>query len=40
VTGPLGSLPSFLAALPVADLAVEEARLEDVLVKYYRDGVA
>ena len=38
VTGPLGSLPSFLAALPVADLAVEEARLEDVLVKYYRDG--
>jgi len=39
VTGPLGSLPSFLAAVPVADLAVEEARLEDVLVKYYRDGV-
>jgi ABC-2 type transport system ATP-binding protein len=38
VTGKLGSLPSFLAALPVADLAVEEARLEDVLVKYYRDG--
>ena len=37
VTGQLGSLPSFLAALPVADLAVEEARLEDVLVKYYRD---
>jgi ABC-2 type transport system ATP-binding protein len=40
VTGPLGSLPSFLAALPVADLAVEETRLEDVLVKYYRDGGA
>jgi beta-exotoxin I transport system ATP-binding protein len=38
VTGPLGSLPAFLASLPVADLAVEEARLEDVLVKYYRDG--
>jgi ABC-2 type transport system ATP-binding protein len=38
VTGQLGSLPSFLASLPVADLAVEEARLEDVLVKYYRDG--
>jgi ABC-2 type transport system ATP-binding protein len=38
VTGHLGSLPSFLVALPVADLAVEEARLEDVLVKYYRDG--
>jgi ABC-2 type transport system ATP-binding protein len=38
VTGQLGSLPSFLAGLPVADLAVEEPRLEDVLVKYYRDG--
>jgi ABC-2 type transport system ATP-binding protein len=38
VTGQLGALPSFLAAFPVADLAVEEARLEDVLVKYYRDG--
>src|SRR5215469_6980633 len=33
-TGPLGALPSFLATLPVADLAIEEARLEDVLVKY------
>ncbi len=40
VTGQLGSLPAFLAALPVADLAVEEARLEDVLVRYYRDGAA
>jgi ABC-2 type transport system ATP-binding protein len=38
VTGQLGSLPSFLVAYPVTDLAVEEARLEDVLVKYYRDG--
>ena len=38
VTGQLGSLLSYLAALPVADLAVEEARLEHVLVKYYRDG--
>jgi len=38
VTGPLGSLPSFLAALPVADLSVEEARLEDVLAGYYREG--
>ena len=38
VTGQLGSLPSVLVALPVADLAVEEARLEDVLVKYYREG--
>ena len=38
VTGQLGALPLFLSTLPVADLAVEEARLEDVLVKYYRDG--
>lgn len=38
VTGSLGALPSFLATLPVADLAVEEGRLEDVLVKYYRGG--
>ena len=38
VTGQLGSLPSFLVSLPVADLAVEEVRLEDVLVKYYREG--
>jgi len=38
VTGPLGSLPSFLKTLPVADLAVEEAKLEDVLVKYYQNG--
>jgi ABC-2 type transport system ATP-binding protein len=38
VTGPLGALPGFLATLPVADLAIEEARLEDVLVKYYREG--
>ncbi len=39
VTGQLGALPSLLATFPVADLAVEEARLEDVLVSYYRDGV-
>jgi len=38
VTGPLGSLPSFLAPFPVADLNVEEAALEDVLVRFYRDG--
>jgi ABC-2 type transport system ATP-binding protein len=38
VTGQLGSLPSILVAFPVADLAVEELRLEDVLVKYYREG--
>ena len=38
VTGQLATLLAFLAALPVADLAVEEPRLEDVLVKYYRDN--
>ncbi len=38
MTGQLGSLPSFLVAFPVADLTVEEAGLEDVLVRYYRDG--
>ncbi len=38
VTGQLGSLPSFLVSFPVADLAVEEAGLEDVLVRFYRGG--
>jgi ABC-2 type transport system ATP-binding protein len=37
VTGPLGSLPALLTAFPVADLSVEELRLEDALVRYYRD---
>jgi ABC-2 type transport system ATP-binding protein len=38
VTGQLGTLLPFLAAFAVADLAVEETKLEDVLVKFYRDG--
>jgi ABC-2 type transport system ATP-binding protein len=38
VTGPLGPLLAALAGLPVADLEVREARLEDVVLKYYRDG--
>ena len=38
VTGPLGHLPSFLVSFPVSDFTVEEAGLEDVLVRYYRDG--
>jgi ABC-2 type transport system ATP-binding protein len=37
VTGQLGSLPSFLVTYPVADLTMEEAGLEDVLVRFYRD---
>ena len=38
VEGLLGPLLNTLAALPVKDLEVEEPRLEDVLIKYYREG--
>jgi ABC-2 type transport system ATP-binding protein len=38
VTGPLGPLLTALAGLPVEDMEVREARLEDVVLKYYRDG--
>lgn len=37
VEGFLGPLLTSLAALPVKDLEVEEAKLEDVVMKYYRD---
>jgi ABC-2 type transport system ATP-binding protein len=37
VTGPLGPLLARLEGLPVKDLEVEEARLEDVVLKYYRE---
>jgi ABC-2 type transport system ATP-binding protein len=37
VTGPLGPLLALLAGLPVQDMELEEARLEDVLLKYYRE---
>jgi len=37
VEGPLGALLSLLATLPVKDIEVEEPRLEDVLIKYYRE---
>src|SRR5262249_55624355 len=40
VTGPLGPLLAALAGLPVADLELREARLEDVVLKYYREGTA
>ena len=40
VAGPLGPLLRVLAALPVQDMEVEEARLEDVLIHYYREGSA
>lgn len=39
VTGPLGPLLAALAGLPVEDLQVREGRLEDVLPKYYREGM-
>jgi ABC-2 type transport system ATP-binding protein len=38
VKGPLGPLLTVLAGLPVADVEVREARLEDFVLKYYRDG--
>lgn len=38
VNGPLGPLLRALADLPVSDLMVEEAHLEDVILKYYREG--
>jgi len=37
VAGPLGPLLALLAGLPVADMELEEARLEDVVLKYYRE---
>ncbi|HWH69748.1 MAG TPA: ABC transporter ATP-binding protein [Candidatus Sulfotelmatobacter sp.] len=36
VAGPLGPLLAALEGLPVQDLEVEEARLEEVVLKYYR----
>lgn len=38
VAGPLGPLLAVLSRLPVQDLEVQEARLEDVVLKYYREG--
>jgi ABC-2 type transport system ATP-binding protein len=38
VEGELGPLLQVLGSLPVKDMEIEEARLEDILVKYYRDG--
>ena len=38
VAGPLGPLLDVLARLPVEDLEVQEGRLEDVVLKYYREG--
>jgi ABC-2 type transport system ATP-binding protein len=38
VNGPLGPLLGALFELPVSDLMVEEPHLEDVILKYYREG--
>jgi ABC-2 type transport system ATP-binding protein len=37
VRGPLGPLLARVAVMPVADLKVEEPRLEDVVIEYYRE---
>jgi ABC-2 type transport system ATP-binding protein len=38
VAGPLSPLLAVLARLPVKDLEVDEPRLEDVILKFYREG--
>jgi ABC-2 type transport system ATP-binding protein len=40
VEGLLGPFVHSLASLPVTDIEVEEPRLEDVLIKYYRGTAA
>jgi len=40
VTGQLGPLLALLARLPIKDLEIEEPRLEDVVLKYYREGAS
>jgi ABC-2 type transport system ATP-binding protein len=38
VEGVLGPLLGAIAALPVKDIEIEEPKLEDVVMKYYREG--
>ena len=38
IEGPLAPLLRAIATLPVRDMEIEEAKLEDVILKYYRDG--
>ena len=38
VDGPLGPLIGIISTLPVRDIEVEEHKLEDVVLKYYRKG--
>ena len=39
VVGPLGPLLALLNGMPVEDVDLEESRLEDVVLSYYREGV-
>ena len=39
VRGPLGPVITLIASLPVADIEIREAHLEDVLKRYYRDAM-
>jgi len=38
VEGPLGPLLRAIATLPVRDIEIAEAKLEEVILKYYREG--
>jgi ABC-2 type transport system ATP-binding protein len=38
IKGPVGPLLRAIGGLPVRDLEVEEAKLDDVILKYYREG--
>jgi ABC-2 type transport system ATP-binding protein len=38
IEGPLGPMLRTIATLPVRDIEIAEAKLEDVILKYYRDG--
>jgi hypothetical protein len=37
VAGPLGPLLAILQGLPVKDMELDAARLEDVILRYYRE---
>jgi ABC-2 type transport system ATP-binding protein len=38
IRGPLGPLLAQVSSMPIADLTVEEPRLEDVVINYYRES--
>ena len=40
IEGVLGPLMHLLTGFPVSDLEIEEPRLEDVLIQYYREGAS